>query len=393
MRILLANQPHSVFGGSETYLLTVAPYLQRLGHEVEIVAPAGGMAAELAERRALRVLADPEEAADPEVVLSQDGETAYAMAHRYPDAVRVYVIHSSIYEAQRPPQTEHVCQAIVALNDAMRDQSRVLAAHPEVIRTTQPIDTWRFTDRGARGERARRVLLLGNHWGGPGYRNFRIVAEACEELGLELDHVGTGGRISSTPEVEIANADVVMGLGRCVLEAMSSARAAYVFGNRGGDGWVTPDSYERMEAIGFAGAASTWVIDRANLVDDLGRFDADMGQVNRQLAVANHDAHRHAAKLIDVFRSLQPHRVADPAALDELERMVRVQRETDERAALAEIDSRRLRSENERLHSEHETATDELRRLRGHLDAVVNGRRYRIAQALGRPLDAIRRRR
>ena len=156
MRILLANQPQTAFGGSETYLLTVAPHLQRLGHEVEILAPPGGMAGELAEGRGLRVVTDPDAVSDPEVVLSQDGETAYAMAGRHPDAVRVYVIHSSIYEAQRPPQTEHVCQAIVALNDAMRDQARVLAAPAEILRIRQPVDVQRFTDRGARGERARR---------------------------------------------------------------------------------------------------------------------------------------------------------------------------------------------------------------------------------------------
>ena len=392
MRILLANQPQTAFGGSETYLLTVAPHLQRLGHEVEILAPPGGLAGELAEGRGLRVVTDPDAVSDPEVVLSQDGETAYAMAGRHPDAVRVYVIHSSIYEAQRPPQTEHVCQAIVALNDAMRDQARVLAAPAEILRIRQPVDVQRFTDRGARGERARRVLLLGNHWGGPGYRNFEIVADACDELGLELDHVGTGGRISATPEVDIAGSDVVIGLGRCVLEAMSSARAAYVFGNFGGDGWVTPDSYEKLEAIGFAGGTFNRIVDRETLVADLRDFDPDMGQVNRQLAVVNHDAHRHAGRLVDLFRSLQPHPVNDPAALDELERMVRVQRETDERTVLAEIDNRRLRSENERLRSEHETAIDELGRLRGHLAAVVSGRRYRIAQALGRPLDLFRRR-
>ncbi len=393
MRILLANQPQSALGGSETYLLTVAPHLQRLGHDVELLAPAGGMTSELAEARGLRVLTDADEVGDPEVVVSQDGETAYAMARRHPDAIRVYVIHSSIYEAQRPPQTEHVCHAIIALNDAMRDQAEALAAPAEVVRMSQPVDVQRFTDRGARGERARRLLLFGNHWGGPGYRNYRVVADACDELGLELDHVGTGGRISSTPEVEIASSDIVVGLGRCVLEAMSSARAAYVFGNFGGDGWVTPDSYEGMEAIGFAGGTSNLVIDRDRLAADLRRFDPDMGQVNRQLAVVGHDAHRHAAKLVRVFRSLQPHPVTDPGALDELERLVRVQRETDERIVLADADNRRLRSENERLRSENETATGELSRLHGHLAEVVGGRRYRIAQALGRPIDLIRRRR
>ena len=52
------------------------------------------------------------------------------------------------------------------------------------------------------------------------------------------------------PVATIAEADIVVGKGRAVLEAMSCGRAAFVYDAFGGDGWVTAESYPRLEADG-----------------------------------------------------------------------------------------------------------------------------------------------
>ncbi len=373
-----------MFGGTETYLLTVANELQRLGHEVGIYAGAGGEQVEVARRRGFSTVVEERRLpARPQVVISQHAESAYAMALRYPESVRVYVAHSPIFQPQRPPLLSGTCHAIVALNERVKLQCESLAVDTEVARLRQPVDTARFTDRGARG-RLRRVLMLGNHFGDRLYRNHRIVAEACEDLGLELDHIGTGGRASTSPEIEIPAADVVVGIGRCVLETMACGRAAYVFGNRGGDGWVTGETYPVLEARGFAGTATDTVVDAERLRADLEHFEEDMGQINRHLALTHHDAVRHAAELVALFERLEPGPPANRSLLEPLAGMVRVQWETDERVALAETDSRNLRLEAGRLREQRDA-------LQAHLDAVLGGRRYRLGRLLSSPLELLRR--
>ncbi len=397
MRVLLVNQPWPVFGGSETYLLTIAAELERLGHDVELYGPAAAPATGLARERGLQMRCEPHELpSETQVVLTQDAESCAKMATRYPEAVRVYVAHSGPFLPQRPPQVPGAYHAIVTMNEGVRRMASALAFPGKVVRLRQPVDLDRFSERGEPAAKLRRVLLLGNHWV-PGTRNHNVVAEACAQLGLELRHVGSGGRVSQAPEVEIAAVDAVVGIGRCVVETMAMARAAYLFGNFGVSGWLTPHNYSEIEKRGFTGTATDVTIDAARLADDLRHYEAEMGHQNRRLAIAHHSSRRHAAELVELISELEPSPVADPTSLDTVARMARVQWEVSTRVGLAEGESALLRDDNRRLIEESERLTGEIERLASdyaalerHLAAVVTGRRYRIAQRLGRPVEAIR---
>ena len=71
------------------------------------------------------------------------------------------------------------------------------------------------------------MLLFGNHWV-PGARNYRLVAEAARAWGSSSTTSAAAGEPG--PGLAIAGADAVFGVGRCIVEAMASQRAAYVFG-------------------------------------------------------------------------------------------------------------------------------------------------------------------
>ncbi len=74
MRIVLATHAFDGVGGSETYLLTVAEQLQRLGHGVTIYAVALGKMAELARARTIDIVAELDDLNDHcDVVIAQDG--------------------------------------------------------------------------------------------------------------------------------------------------------------------------------------------------------------------------------------------------------------------------------------------------------------------------------
>jgi hypothetical protein len=392
---VLANKAMDQFGGSESYLITVAEQLQRLGHEVIAYTPEPGGAADIASERGIRVASSPDELpAGVDGTLAQDGMTAYQLAALYPEARRVYVSHSTYWEPQRPPQLPHACHAVVALNDLAKRRCEALAHCPELVRLRQPVDVRRFRF-GVRRPEPRRVLAFGNHWTGERYR---IVADACEELGLELELVGFFGRITSAPELDIADADVVIGLGRCVLEAMALGRAAYVYGVHGGDGWVTPDSYHGLEAEGFAGRATDKAIDARRLRADLERFDPGMGIANRDLALRHHDAGFHAEELVELFRTIEARPADGRAPFDELSRLVRIHWETELRASKLEskatanvVQRQDAERERDRWRAEYEHTASRLRELHAAYNRLIGTRRWRFVSALAKPLDLYRR--
>ncbi len=373
MRILLAYRTFASFAGSEIYLLTVAEQLQLLGHDVAVHALERGPVADLAEERGVRVFGPDELPAACEAVLVQDGELALAMAGRYPDSARVFVAHSTEFASQLLPQAPGTVAAAVAMNDRVRVALQATPASHEVVRLRQPVDVLRFTRLGVVPDRPRRVLVFGHDHGG---EQLARIERVCTGLGLEARLVGRLGHTSPTPELEIADSDVVIGIGRCVIEAMASRTAAYVSGVVGTDGWVTPESYPSLEADGFSGRATALVLDERRLRSDLEAWTPELAEQSKDLAFAHHDVARHAEQLVGIWRRLgAPEH--PPGVTAELARMARVAHNAEARALTfaAEAGNQRLKAEA----------------LRGELNTLRTTRRYRLAIALARPLDLLRR--
>src|SRR3954471_20807682 len=380
MRLLLATHHLSSLGGSGTYVLTVAEHLERLGHEVAVFGLEMGEMAELARRRGVRVVGRTADLpSGPEALLAQDAPSALAVTARHPETPLVFVAHGATRELMLPPQLPDVAPVVVVMNERVRARVDAMARAHEVVRLRQPVDMDRFAPRRPLRLRPRRALLLGNNLHGPRYE---LIAEECRRAGLEVVQTGRHGEASATPETAIDAADVVVGYGRSVLEAMASGRAAYVLDHLGGDGWVTPGSFPALEADGFGGRATDVVVDRERLRADLREYDPEMGIVNRNLVVHAHDAGRHAEGLSGLLAEAAP-RTAAPGALEEMSRLVRLQWQAEARAA------------EERLTAQWqlEDLWARVEQAEARLEGVRASARYRVGAALARPLDVLRGRR
>lgn len=362
MKIVVSFHQMIAFGGTETYVLTVAGALERLGHDVLIHTREAGPCAEFARLHGVRVIEEePALPANCDAVFAQDAITAYTMARRYPQAARIFVAHSTSYPLQNPPQVEDGCDAIVVLNDRLQRRMEQLAWHPHVIRLRQPIDLQRFCFRALNLEHRQppRVLWLNNYGA---HTRRHILERACRKVGFELKFVGEMATPTATPEHQIAGAEVVMSLGRGVLEAMALGRAAYVFGVAGVDGWVTADSYPVLESDGFSGRAFGNPIDFDALVDDLSGWSAEMGEVGRDLACRNHDADEHAVELTQLLEQLHVSRSDPPSAADELARLIRIEWDRNMQARGEAAEAARMRAHVSELRAElaaAETSADE----------------------------------
>lgn len=237
---------------------------------------------------------EPPAAGSHDAALVQDAARSYAIAHRQPDVGQVFVAHSELFDAQLPPQGGSVASA-VALSDRVARRIGALAAPPPVVRLTQPIDCERFAARETIRARPRRAVVLSNYLHGA---RLDLLRRAWEPAGVELTAIGVEGQPSDTPELAIADADIVVGKGRALLEGMASARACYLFDMAGCDGWVTPDDYAALEADAFAGQATGRAATLATLREDVAAYRPEMGTANRDLVTARHNLRHHAERLV-----------------------------------------------------------------------------------------------
>ena len=344
MKILLALNALGI-GGTETYVLTVAEHLDRLAHEPVIYSPEPGRGVEIAREKGLTVIGKGDLSDEFEVALVQDAAVAYEVAELCPRARSVFVAHSESFDPQSPPQLPGTVDVQVAMNDRVERRLRAFAAGGEIVRLRQPIDTERFKAVAPLPERARRALLLTNNTVAD---RQAMLEAACRGAGLELTRIGGAGKQTTDPREALAGADIVVGLGRGILEGMACGRAAFVYDWSGGEGWVTPDSYPAIEADGFAGRGEA-VIDAEALARGLREYDRAMGPVNRDLVVAHHRANVHVQQLIEIFRGLAPEAERPEAPVADMARLVRL-----EWRARAELHG--VRVENQRLHTElHES--------------------------------------
>lgn len=342
MRFVIAQRRFATPGGSETFVLTIAEQFAKLGHEVVVQVVESGLAATLAKERAIHVVC--EEAQLPEDVdatIALDRAMAIDLARRYPDAKRLYAMHNAD-EIWLPPPLPGVVAAVLAPNDRLALLARSCACGGEVVRIRQPIDLYRFGPRGWAREHPKRILLIGNYLEVPTQRAGQL-QHAWSESGLEWRWLGHPEPTNLVAE-EIAEADIVVGYGRSILEAMACGRPAYVHEHSGSDGWVTTESYGRLEADGFAGTGVRPTPDISQLREDFRRYDPVLGRVGQDLARTHHDARMVAASLVALVQRLErPTHRHDPAALLALRNLAEGHFRADLRAAEYRREQERLR--------------------------------------------------
>jgi hypothetical protein len=383
MRIVVTVHDLGI-GGTQTYALTVAEQLERLGHETTIHAGAGGPMAEIVRERGVALaLTEDELPAAVDALITQDGAMAYRMAERLPSTPQLFRGPSDLFDLQLPPQLPGVVGAVMAVSDRCARRLGALAAGHDVIRLRQPIDTERFADRGAIRTRPRRAVLLGGYLSGG---RLEALRDAWQGAGVECVQVAS----MLAPEAAIADADIVVAKGKAALEGMACGRAVFVYDQFGCDGWVTTDSYSAIEADNFAGQATDAEATPAAVRAALDHYDPAMGAVNRDLVTGNHSARRHAAELVDILRGLAPRAPAPQLPLRELARLVRVQWATESRAYRQALENTALHARLIEVDEARETAQLAAIAAERRYSDLLATRRHRVASAVGRLADRAR---
>ncbi|CAB4324234.1 MAG: hypothetical protein F2520_09895 [Actinobacteria bacterium] len=298
MRILITNNRLDQRAGSESYVETVMGALRDLGHEVIAFSPGLGEVASSLRSRGFEVHDNVTHLPDGIDVIHGQHVNAVAEVRRVLPSVPLVFVAHSWFIPNEDPCAELAPAALVALNERVQNRLRSIA-FPSPIpihRLRQPVEIGFFDGiRRVPSDRPESALLVSRKITG----RLKSIQEACERAGIELR---TLRGESADPRLEMAAADMVLASGRSALEAMSMARPTLLIDQTVCAGWITEDSWERIENEGFGTGNPTDSVTDLDAL--LAMYSPDFGIQARILAAHQHAAQDHASALIAIYRSI-----------------------------------------------------------------------------------------
>ncbi|HEX4385165.1 MAG TPA: glycosyltransferase [Myxococcales bacterium] len=254
MRILLTNHGLHSVGGSETFTYTLARALARRGHGVTCFSLyPGAVAARFAEGGVV-VCSRLEELEEPDVIHGHHRLESMLVRARFPKTPLVLVSHGVLPWQEQPVRSLLGAHRVVAVSEEIQQHLAATLGRDtgEFPLIRNGVDLSRFQPAGPVAQRPRKLLVLSNKMD---RGRLEIVRAACEPRGISVEVSGyaAGGEPRWDVEVPIAQADVVVTLGRGVLEALACGRNAIVYDHQGGDGLVTPGNFHELRRKNFSG--------------------------------------------------------------------------------------------------------------------------------------------
>ena len=298
MRILITNNRLDQRAGSESYVETVMGALRDLGHEVIAFSPGLGEVASSLRSRGFEVHDNVTHLPDGIDVIHGQHVNAVAEVRRVLPSVPLVFVAHSWFIPNEDPCAELAPAALVALNERVQNRLRSIAfpSHIPIHRLRQPVEIGFFDGiRRVPSDRPESALLVSRKITG----RLKSIQEACERAGIELR---TLRGESADPRLEMAAADMVLASGRSALEAMSMARPTLLIDQTVCAGWITEDSWERIENEGFGTGNPTDSVTDLDAL--LAMYSPDFGIQARILAAHQHAAQDHASALIAIYRSI-----------------------------------------------------------------------------------------
>jgi len=282
-KILLTNRRLDHTGGTESFCRSLSKALSR-GHDVYVYSPGHGAISDQISKHA-EIVREP--AGDFDMILYTHNTTVS------PDFIakcKIYTIHGIYSDLEKPPGS---MDAYVAISTEIAGRYEHLK--PRLIRSGIDTDEFFPVDRRS----LIRTLLYSSN-----YENdlSSSLKRAAWSLGMRYRRLG-GMEAKLDVVDDLQAADVVVGVGRTALEAMSCGKKVVVADRRsyadyGMDGFLNEANVEKVSASNYSGRAFKKPMTFMSLRREIRRAATDSSDWERNWILEHHDIERTAREYI-----------------------------------------------------------------------------------------------
>lgn len=239
MKILVGTHHLKKTGGTENFTFALAVELKRQGHEVEYFAMERGEIAEKFEKEYIPYM----QGENYDLVLANHNSVCRHLAGVLKPTKIVQTVHG-ISSALEEPSC--VADEYVAVTEEVREHLLNKGIHSTVI--LNGIDCERFRPKRKLSQQPQKVLSLCQS-----KKANRFLEKCCKRIGAELICCNKYKENVWNIEESIQEADIVVGIGRSLYDAMASGRPVVSYDYRSymgkayGDGYLTEENI--MESL------------------------------------------------------------------------------------------------------------------------------------------------
>jgi len=291
-------------GGSEIYTYTLVEALIALGYEVDLMTFRQGQVS----RKVTDLLSD---CAVIDLATLPDKKYDVALLSHHTcfllpihATVKVQICHGKYPSLEQPT---FLADGHVAISQEVSDHLGALGFPSIVI--PNPINLDRFKPTTPPQPNLRKILSLCQ-----GETANLLLEKCCKANGWELECLNKFGTSRWDIEHAINDSDLVVSLGRGVIESMACARPVVVFDARPYaeplmDGMITDENREELARHNFSGRSRKIIPSQDLLTAEIRKYDSAMGEANRSYVVRTHGASSIASQLVQLAEGSSTNRM------------------------------------------------------------------------------------
>ena len=283
MRILITNLWLDDFGGTECWCYAMASELIKRGHTVDVYTPITGKIFKEFEKLGIKLVSEGEY----DLILDNHNQTNL-------NKFKGFVIHTCHGVIKEEGPMKSVVNVAVSKKSAEKWNCSIIIPNS--------IDTNRFCCKKPLHSYIKKILSLCKS-----NTANNVLKQICHDAGVEFESMY--GKEVFNIEDKINEADLVVGVGRSLLDAMSCGRPVVSFDDRYyyetrmmGHGYLTPDKFKYQEIDNFTGNSLKKSFNKLELAKEIfEKYNTKDGEINRQYILDNLSIEKTVDKYIELY--------------------------------------------------------------------------------------------
>lgn len=317
LSILLATNHLSGWTGSETLLLTVVEYLHQHGYELTIYCR--DIDLEWAKKQIasdIRIVSDLSVIRDELFSLAhvQHNSCLVDIRAEFPNLPILFSSLGVLPFLEQPPPFDCGVTHYLAISEEVQNNLVTRGIEKEKINIIHNlVNEHRFYPQREIRHRLEKILVL----------SYKIddakklmLYKAAASIGASIRFSGGPGEKLTQNQLPdaINDADVVVSLGRGVIETMLCGRIPLIFDSHGGDGLVTPKNLDLLSRYNFSGRLNHYDYSISDLITELKKYQQNHGNSLREMALLRFGLEANMPHLIALYKTVSSTEVTNSSA-------------------------------------------------------------------------------